>query len=164
MADKNNELTEEGKKKLEERLKYLVEEAQPQNIEELRIARSQGDLSENADYDAAKNRQAEIQGEITDIQNKLNNYKVIEKDKTFKGVQIGSIVTVEYLTGSRKGNQQKFEIVGSGEINLDDLDCLKIEKNCPLGKALDKHNVGEELDIDTPDPLNSYKIKIVDIK
>lgn len=164
MADKNNEFTEEGKKKLEERLKYLVEVAQPQNIEELRIARSQGDLSENADYDAAKNRQAEIQGEINDIQNKLNNFKLVEKDTSFKGVQIGSIVTVSYLSGKRKGQEQKFQIVGSGEVNLSDFGCLKIEKGCPIGKALDKHNVGDEIDIETPDPLNSYKLKIVDIK
>lgn len=167
MADnenKKNQLTEEGKKKLEERLKYLIEVAQPANIEELKVARSQGDLSENADYDAAKNKQAEIQGEINDIQNKLNTYQVISKDKSFKGVQIGSVVTVEYLSGSKKGDKQTFEIVGSGELDLSDASCLKIERSCPLGKALDKHNAGDEVDVDTPNPQASYKVKVLTVK
>ena len=81
MADnsKDDILTVEGKKALEERLRYLEDVARPQNLEDLKLARSQGDLSENADYDAAKSKQSEIEAEIQDIEYKLRNYKVVQK-------------------------------------------------------------------------------------
>ena len=88
MADnsKDDILTVEGKKALEERLRYLEDVARPQNLEDLKLARSQGDLSENADYDAAKSKQSEIEAEIQDIEYKLRNYKVVQKNEKVSSV------------------------------------------------------------------------------
>ena len=104
MADnsKDDILTVEGKKALEERLRYLEDVAKPQNLEDLKLARSQGDLSENADYDAAKSKQSEIEAEIQDIEYKLRNYKVVQKNEKVSSVQIESVVTLTSLSNQAK--------------------------------------------------------------
>lgn len=73
-------LTKEGKRQLEQELHHLINEVRPEVIEELKAARAQGDLSENADYDAARTRQADVEGEIKRIEALLNNCRVIDED------------------------------------------------------------------------------------
>lgn len=151
-------LTPEGKEKLENRLKELVNIERPKNIEELKLARSQGDLSENADYDAARRKQAEIEGEIKSIQHKLDTYHVINKDSNFKGVQIGSIVTISRSFDNKKIT---YRIVGSSESDLKS-DIPAIACDTPFAASILNHVVGDVVEIATP--LKSYSIKIEEIK
>lgn len=159
MADEKSEdvLTAEGKRELEERLRYLVDVAQPQNIEDLKLARSQGDLSENADYDAARNKQAEIEAEIKDIEYKLQNYKVYQKDENDKAIQLESLVTYQNLSSKVV---RTVKIVGPTETNVSDPNLFKIASDCPLGKALVGHNVNETVYVEAP---KMYRVKILKI-
>ena len=156
MADnsKDDILTVEGKKALEERLRYLEDVARPQNLEDLKLARSQGDLSENADYDAAKSKQSEIQ----DIEYKLRNYKVVQKNEKVSSVQIESVVTLTNLSNQVK---MTVKIVGPTETDLSDPNLFKIASDCPLGKAILGHLVGDVVDVEAPKP---YKVKIEILK
>lgn len=172
MADEKNEdvLTVEGKRKLEERLKQLIDVERPKNIEDLKLARSQGDLSENADYDAAKNRQAEIEGEIKDIEYKLQNYKVFTKDKNDKNIQLDSLVTFKNLSS---GVVSTVQLVGPTETDLSDPDLFKIASDSPLGVALigkslfEKDKNGKNtsthttVEVEAPKP---YRIEIVKVQ
>ncbi len=150
-------LTPEGKKKLEERLQELINVERPKNKEELALARSQGDLSENADYDAARNRQAEIEGEILDIQHKLDTYKVVSKQSGIAGVQLGSVVKIENLA---KNAEFTYKIVGSSEVNLS-APIPQIASNSPLVKAIFGHIKGDVVTIPVKKP---YRIKIEEVK
>ncbi len=149
-------LTPEGKKELEAELNDLLTVERPKNKEELALARSQGDLSENADYDAARNRQAEIEGRIKQINYMLDNYKVVEKNSNDKKVQIGSTVTVERLDKKR---EIRFTLVGTSEVDLSAVP-QRLGNDSPLGKACIGHTVGEEITVSGP---VSYKIKIKEI-
>ena len=97
MATKDIILTQEGLDKLNAEYRNLIDVERPQVIEALQNARAMGDLSENADYDAARNRQAEIEGRINEIENILANAKVVEAGKT-KAINISNTVTFEDLT------------------------------------------------------------------
>lgn len=156
--DETHIITVEGKKNLENRLKYLINVERPKNIEELTLARSQGDLSENADYDAAREKQKEIAAEIEDIQHKLDTYQVVVKDKNFNGVQINSIVTIHRLSDNK---DVVYKIVGSSESNLDAA-IRSIACDTPIGLALMNHVVGDTVDISTP--VRTYKATITSIK
>lgn len=160
MADnsKDDILTVEGKKALEERLRYLEDVARPQNLEDLKLARSQGDLSENADYDAAKSKQSEIEAEIQDIEYKLRNYKVVQKNEKVSSIQIESVVTLTNLSNQAK---MTVKIVGPTETDLSDPNLFKIASDCPLGKAILGHLVGDVVDVEAPKP---YKVKIEILK
>ncbi len=150
-------LTPEGKKKLEERLQELINVERPKNKEELALARSQGDLSENADYDAARNKQAEIEGEILDIQHKLDTYKVVGKQAGISGVQLGSVVTIQNL---KKNETFTYKVVGSSEVNLT-LPIPQVASNSPLIKAIFGHGKGDVVVIPVAKP---YKVKIIEVK
>ena len=92
------ELTKEGAENLEKELRHLIDIERPEVIESLQAARAQGDLSENADYDAARTKQAEIEGRIKEIENILANVKIISEKPRTKGVALGSKVTIKDLT------------------------------------------------------------------
>lgn len=172
MADEKNEdvLTVEGKKKLEARLKELVDVERPKNIEDLKLARSQGDLSENADYDAARNKQAEIEGEIKDIEYKLQNYKVFTKDKNDKNIQLDSLVTFKNLSS---GVVSTVQLVGPTETDLSNPALFKIASDSPLGEALNGKSLFEKdkngkntsvhtnVEVEAPKP---YRIEILKIE
>ncbi|MBE6133518.1 MAG: transcription elongation factor GreA [Erysipelotrichaceae bacterium] len=152
MADKTK-LTKEGKAKLEAELRHLIDIDREEVKAQLKEARAQGDLSENADYDAARARQAEVEGRITEIENILANAEIIEEKKgDSKKVGLGSTVEVEYLEIGKKGT---YTIVGSVE---SDPFQGKISNDCPLGSALIGKKEGDIIDVKGNKP---YQVKII---
>ncbi len=151
-------LTKEGVENLEKELKQLIEVKRPEVIKLIQDAREQGDLSENADYDAAKNLQAEIEKRISEIQNILNYAKIIEnnEDNKNKVVKIGCKVTIHDLSDKE---DNEYEIVGEVEA---DPDQNKISNLSPLAKAILNRTVGEVVKVQgTQEP---YSVKILKIK
>ncbi len=151
-------LTQEGLDKLRAEYRNLIDVERPQVIEALQNARAMGDLSENADYDAARNKQAEIEGRINEIENILANAKVIEVGKT-KTINISNIVTYTDLSDNET---YTVKIVSSIESDpLSDPENIKVSNECPLGAALIGHKIGDEVTVKAnPD----YKIRIEDFK
>ena len=150
------ELTKEGAEKLEKELRHLIDIDRPEVIEALQAARSQGDLSENADYDAARTKQAEIEGRIKEIENILANVKIIsEKTTKSKGVVLGSKVTIKDLSDD---TIETYTIVGTVESNP-----LKglISNVSPLGRAVVDKNIG---DIVSVHANKEYKVEILNIE
>lgn len=151
-------LTPQGKIRLQEELDHLLKVERPKNKEELALARSQGDLSENADYDAARNRQAEIEGRIKQINYMLDNFRVVAKDEgDNKTVQIGSTVTVTRLDKKR---QIEFILVGTSEVDLNKKP-QRLGNDSPLGHACLGHAVGDEVTVQGP---VAYTVHIDEIK
>ena len=149
------ELTKEGAENLEKELRHLIDIDRPAVIEALQAARSQGDLSENADYDAARNQQAEIEGRIKEIENILANVKIISDKSRSKGVVLGSTVTIKDLSDD---SVETYTIVGTVEANP-----LKglISNVSPLGRAIVDKNVG---DIVSVHANKEYKVEILKIE
>lgn len=158
MATSKNLMTESGKKELEKELQHLVNVRRPEIIKQIQEAREQGDLSENADYDAAKNVQAQIESRIKEIQNILNNAKIIKENKSSsneKKVHVGATVTIKDY---QDGKSYTYKIVGPIE---SDPSQNKISNECPLAKCIMGKKVGEESyvkGIEEP-----YKVKVMDI-
>ena len=148
-------LTKEGKEELEKRLEYLKLTARAEITERIKTAREFGDLSENAEYDAAKNEQAMIEGEIQEIENKLK-YAVIIKDGAKKGVvSLGS--KVDILDNDTK-ELMTYEIVGTTEA---DVEVGRISNESPIGNALLGRKAGETLTVNVPVGNVSITIKKV---
>lgn len=146
-------LTKEGKEELEKRLSYLKVEKRAEITERIKVAREFGDLSENAEYDAAKNEQAMIEGEILEIENKLK-YAVIIKDNAKKGVvSLGSKID---FVDEALGETLTYEIVGTTEA---DVEVGKISNESPIGNALLGHKVGDEVSVKVPSGVTTLKIK-----
>jgi transcription elongation factor GreA len=146
-------ITLEGLKKYQEELEYLKVTARNEVAEKIKIAREQGDLSENAEYDAAKDEQRDIEARIQEIENILKDVEVITKRDVKKDiVSIGSKVKVrdyEY-----KENVE-FHIVGSSEV---DSKAGKISNESPLGKALLGHKVDDIVYVEVNGNKSKYKI------
>ena len=150
------ELTKEGAENLEKELRHLIDIDRPEVIEALQAARAQGDLSENADYDAARTKQAEIEGRIKEIENILANVKIIsEKTTKSKGVVLGSKVTIKDLSDD---TVETYTIVGTVEANP-----LKglISNVSPLGRAVVDKNVGDVVSVHAN---KEYKVEILKIE
>ncbi|MCD8209692.1 MAG: transcription elongation factor GreA [Coprobacillus sp.] len=150
--EKKIQLTKEGYDNLQAELRQLLDVEQPAVKEQLSEARSQGDLSENADYDAARNRLSEIEDRIKTIEYNLAN-SVIVKGKSNK-VALGSTVEIEFLSTHAR---QTFLIVGTVE---SDISKGKLSNDSPVGRAIMDKQVGDEVEIEVAKP---YKIKIVSI-
>ena len=148
-------LTAEGKKQLEERLEYLKVVGRAEIAEKIRVAREFGDLSENAEYDIAKDEQAKMEAEIIEIEGKLRNCKIIKENVKGNKVQIGSSVTILDLSDNE---QYSYKIVGTHE--SDPLN-NKISNESPLGKAVLDRSEGDECLVKTP--KHEYKVRIVRI-
>ncbi len=148
-------LTAEGKKQLEERLEYLKVVGRAEMAEKIRVAREFGDLSENAEYDIAKDEQAKMEAEIIEIEGKLRNCKIIKENVKGNKVQIGSSVTILDLPDNE---QYSYKIVGTHE--SDPLN-NKISNESPLGKAVLDRSEGDECLVKTP--KHEYKVRIVKI-
>ena len=112
MNNKKFYLTKQGIQELEEELKYLKNEKRTQIIQELQEARQQGDLSENADYDAAREEQAKLEARIKEIEQMLENVVLIKNKNGSKEVGIGSVVTIKRLDNNEEAT---YTIVGSQE-------------------------------------------------
>ncbi len=146
-------LTEEGLANLEEELKYLKGEKRKEMAEKIKLARSYGDLSENSEYDDAKNEQAIMEARIRDIEATLKNYELIdESDDNVQHVRLSSRVKVEMIG---TGSTREFKIVGANEVNPSE---GKISDESPIGRALVGHGVGDAVEAETPGGTVGLKI------
>jgi len=155
MKEKKTLLTEEGLAELKKELDILINEKRPANLKAIKEARALGDLSENADYDAAKNDQAELEGRIKKIEKMLENYEIIEK-KSNDRVGLGSTVEIKYVEDDEI---DEYKIVGSQEA---DPFMSKISNESPIAKALLNKKVGDVVEVESPNGV--YKIEITEIK
>ena len=146
-------LTQEGFDKLEEELNYLKTEKRTEIAERIKVARGFGDLSENSEYDEAKNAQSENEQQIAELEIKIRNAKVIDSSEIdTKTVQIGNTVK---LYDEEFEEEVVYTIVGSTEVNLED---NKISNESPIGKALLGRKKGEIVDVEAPDGIIKFKI------
>ena len=145
-------MTAEHKKELEERLKFLKVEGRAEAAERIRVAREFGDLSENAEYDIAKEDQAKMEAEILETESKLRHAKIIDEKKKGDRIDFGSKITIENLSTKK---QFDYTIVGSSESNP-----LKgkISNDSPIGKAMMGHKKGEEVVVVAPAGAVNYRI------
>lgn len=154
-----NLMTKAGREKLEKELRELVDVKRPEIIKQIQEAREQGDLSENADYDAAKNMQAQIEGRIKELEDLLNNSKIISKSKSDKTksnvVQIGSSVKLKDYSDNKIST---YTIVGSVEADPTE---NKISNECQLAKSIMGKKVNDDVHVKGID--EPYKIKILEI-
>ena len=149
-------LTKEGKEELEKRLEYLKITKRKEITERIKTAREFGDLSENAEYDAAKNEQAMIEGEILEIENKLK-YAVIIKDEGKNGiVSLGS--KVDFADADNPDEISSYEIVGTTEA---DVEAGRISNESPIGNALLGRKKGDRVSVVTPSGVIDLIIKKV---
>ena len=147
-------LTKEGKEELEKRLEYLKLQKRAEITERIKTAREFGDLSENAEYDAAKTEQAMIEGEILEIEEKLL-HAVIIKDGDKKGkVSLGS--TVDFV--DEDGEEYTYTIVGTTEA---DAEQGKISNESPIGGALLNKKEGDVIKVNVPAGVMTITVKKV---
>ena len=153
MPQKETLLTYEEIKKLEEELEYLKTEKRREVAERIKVALGFGDLSENSEYDEAKNEQAQVEMKIVDLENKLRNVKIIDEDEIdTKTVQVGNTVQVLDMEYDEKID---YTIVGSEEADLLE---NKISNESPIGKALLGKKKNEVVEVEAPAGLLSFKI------
>ncbi|WP_119066800.1 transcription elongation factor GreA [Rubrobacter indicoceani] len=155
MTDKNQELvTPEGLTKLQDELKHLTEVRRKEVADRIRTAREFGDLSENSEYDDAKNEQGLLERRIMEIQRRLRHAKVVDpSEASSDSVDLGTRVTLRVLGG--KGGERVFEIVGSNE---SDPASGKLSHASPVGKAVLRRKVGEKVMVATPRGSTEYEI------
>ena len=150
MNDNKFIMTAEGYLQAEEELNNLKNVRRPEIIKALKEARAQGDLSENADYDAARNEQAQIEAKIQELEYKLEHAEIIDnKDKNI--VNLGSTVNISF----DDGEVEEYKLVGSMEADPFE---NKISNESPLGIALLSHRIGDTVCVDSPN--GGYNIKI----
>lgn len=150
-------LTQEGLDELKKELDNLINVRRPENIQAIKEARSLGDLSENADYDAARNEQAVIEGRIQTIEKMLENVSIITKTDTDK-VSLGTTVSIKYVDDD-DDEEDEYKIVGSHEA---DPFASKISNESPIAQALLDHKVGDIVTVESPN--GSYQVEITEIK
>ncbi|MBE5925201.1 MAG: transcription elongation factor GreA [Lachnospiraceae bacterium] len=156
MAEKKNLLTDKGLKKLEDELQELRVVKRKEVAQKIKEAREQGDLSENAEYDAAKDEQKDIEARIEELESILKNVEVIYSDEVdSEKVNVGCAVTVKRL---ESGNVEKFKLVGSTEADFLN---NKISNESPIGSALMGSKVGEIVEVETPS--GTFQIEILEI-
>lgn len=150
-------MTSEGYQRLQEELKHLMRVERPKVVKDIEIARGHGDLSENAEYDAAKDRQGFIEGRIRELNDKIARSQVINPAELNEDkVVFGAKVT---LFDVDSGNEVTYQIVGEDEADIKD---SKISVTSPVGKALIGHRLDDEVRIKVPSGLKIYEL--IDIK
>lgn len=142
MAEGNYILTPEGKEKLEDELRYLETDKRAEVGERIKVAREFGDISENSEYDDAKNEQGMMEARIAEITRILSEAQVVNTPKRSNSVHIGSTVTVEM-----GGRERAFTIVGGAE---SDTASGKISNESPVGAALLGHKKGDTVEAQGP--------------
>ena len=153
MAEKKVVLTYEGLKNMEAELENLKTVRRKDVAEKIKEARGQGDLSENAEYDAAKEEQAEIEARIVQLEKMLRNAEVIDEEGGAKDtIGLGATVTVLDVEFDE---EMEYTIVGSAE--ADPMNG-RISNESPVGMALLGHKEGESVSIDTPDGVAVFKV------
>lgn len=150
-------MTQAGKEKLEQELEQLKTVKRKEVVERIKIARSFGDLSENSEYDSAKEEQAFVEGRITTLENMIRNAKIIEEDEMQSDtVSLGRSVTFVELPD---GEEETYTIVGSAEADPFE---GKISNDSPIAKSLMGRKVGDEVSVQTPG--GEMSVRIVTIK
>ena len=153
MVEKQELLTQEGYNKLEEELEYLKAVKRKEVAERLKVAISFGDLSENAEYDEAKNEQAKLEEQILKLDEKLRKAVIIDESQIdLDIVMVGSIVK---LYDFDFDEEIECSIVGSAEADPFE---GKISNESPVGKALLGARVGEVVEVQVPDGANKFKV------
>lgn len=147
-------VTEEGLNDLKEELSTLIHVTREEVIEELKAARAQGDLSENADYDAARDHQAKVEARIKELEHQIKNAEVITETKKTNFVRIGSTVEIQELDTK---NKLTYRIVGS--VEADPLNGL-LSNVTPLAEAILDHRVNDVVTVKVDVP---YEVKILKI-
>ncbi len=155
MAQKPTMLTLESHKKLEEELSELINVKRKEIAEKIKVARSFGDLSENSEYDDAKNEQAILEARITTIEGILKTAVIIDESETStENVHLTSKVTLEVL---ETGAKMTYTIVGSGSNEADPAQG-KISDESPIGAAVMGKSVGDVAEVETPGGVITVKI------
>lgn len=153
MAEKLVLLTAEGKQALEDELNYLKSEKRKEISEKIKVALGFGDLSENSEYDEAKNEQAQVESRIVELEAKLKHASVIdESDIDTDVVRIGAkvkVLDVEF------DEEAEYQIVGSTEANPAK---GSISDESPVGKAVLGRHIGETVDVETPGGVAKFRI------
>ena len=145
-------LTAEGLKKLEEDLNYYKSVRRIEVAERIKIAISYGDISENSEYDDAKNEQAFIEGHIIELENKINTAKIIDENVKGDTVTVGSKVT---LLDEEFNEELEYTIVGSSEADPFN---NRISNESPVGVAILGKSKGDKVEVNTPDGMVSFEI------
>lgn len=148
-------LTNEGFLEIEEELNHLKDVKRPEVIKALKDARALGDLSENADYDAARDEQAKVEGRIVELEKLLETAELIEKRDTDK---VGLGTTVKIMYDDDPEDVEEYRIVGSKEADPSN---NKISNESPLAKAIMNAKVGETRVVESPN--GNYDVKILEI-
>ena len=154
MTDKNQELvTREGFQKLQEELNHLTEVRRGEIADRIRQAREFGDISENSEYDDAKNEQYLLERRISEVQRRLRNAKIVDPSDVDTGaVDLGTRVTLRVVG---KDTERTFQIVGANE---SDPGSDKLSHASPVGRAVLKRRVGEKVTVSTPRGATEYEI------
>lgn len=157
VSEKKYPMTASGKQKLEEELEYLKTVKRKEVVERIKVARSYGDLSENSEYDSAKEDQAFVEGKISSLESMIRNAVIITEDElNTDEVQLGKTVTFKELPN---GDEETYTIVGSAEANpLEGL----ISNDSPIAKGLIGRSKGDEVKIATPG--GEMLVEIIHIK
>ncbi len=155
--DKKYYMTLDGKAKLEQELEFLKSEKRKEVVERIKIARSFGDLSENSEYDSAKEEQAFVEGRIVTIEKMIRNAEIIEEDETDSSVvSLGKSVKFKELPD---GDEETYTIVGSAESDPFE---GKISNDSPMAKSLLGKTVGDKVSVQTPG--GDMQVEILEIK
>lgn len=155
-AEKSYYMTKEGLEKLEKELTYLKTERRQEVVERIKVAREFGDLSENSEYDAAKDEQAFVESRIASVEKMIRNAVIIENDHQNPNmVGLGKTVTFQELPD---GDEESYTIVGSAEADPFE---GKISNDSPIAKSLLGKEVGEQVTV--PTPGGDIKVKIIKV-
>ncbi len=157
MDNKQILLTDAGLLKLEQELEMLKTQKRQEVAEKIKVARGFGDLSENSEYDAAKEEQAQVEARIVQLENMLKNAKVIDEDEI--DLNVVSVGTRVKIYDEEFEEELEYSIVGSTEA---DPDAFKISDESPVGKALVGRRIGEIVDVETPGGTIQFKILSID--
>lgn len=156
-TEKHYYMTQEGKEKLEEELLFLKTERRQEVVERIKIARDFGDLSENSEYDAAKDEQAFVESRIAQVEKMIRNAVIIENDNNNPNVvALGKSVTFQELPD---GDEETYTIVGSAEADPFE---GKISNDSPMAKSLLGKEIGEEVAVATPG--GEIQVKIIKVE
>ncbi len=149
-------MTQAGKEKLEHELEQLKTVKRKEVVERIKIARSFGDLSENSEYDSAKEEQAFVEGRITTLENMIRNAKIIGEDEMQSdAVSLGRTVTFIELPD---GEEETYSIVGSAEADPFE---GKISNDSPIARSLMGKKVGDEVSVQTPGGEMNVRIVLI---
>lgn len=148
-------VSKEGFEKLQNELEHLKTVKRVEVAEAIKKARAYGDLSENSEYDDAKNEQAILEARIATVEATLKNAVIIDESNTSnEHVHLTSVVTVEYVSN---GRQVSFKILGSGSNGINPREGV-ISDESPIGKALMNRSVGDVVEVETPGGVQGLKI------